>query len=158
MREKKIPSVPAFMTVEASLVMLIVIPILVSLVFLSFALCGRCRMETELSIRCFQAAGRKDVSREEAAADIGREALTGSFFGLHGIQVTTGTDGESISAESSASAYPGRVAGIFQVPSSSLSFTAEAKARQQDIPEDIRKVRRIQQVLKNASEYAGEGE
>lgn len=139
-REKR-PGPEAYFTVEAALVMPVVLCMIVMILYLSFYLYDRCILAQDLYILSYRQSIEKG-SAERAGSRAAHEALYGRVFMLAGLE-TEVSAGTSVQVKGNAS---------MTVPVFGLDFfdrqrrwglTVEEKAKMTDPPRDFRRVRRL---------------
>ncbi|MGN1024382.1 MAG: hypothetical protein ACI4OJ_12830 [Lachnospiraceae bacterium] len=146
----------AFFTVEASLLAVIILPILLCLWFSAFFLYDRCRLAEELSVLAFEAAEKK--GEEDAAERITAASLRAAYPGCREITVEARKENGFITARGTADAGAGqKIAGLLPVSNRIFQVEAVAAAKKQDAPLLLWKQRRIaDQIKKLGSRNGGE--
>lgn len=145
----------AFLTVEASLLSVIILPILLCLWFSAFFLYDRCRLAQELSVLAFEAAEQK--GEEDAAEKITAKALGAAYPGCRGMQVEASSEDGCIRAWGSADAGAGeRLAGLLPVANRIFRVEEAVEARRQDAPLLLWRTRWIEDQMKNPGSRDGD--
>ena len=144
------PGTDAYFTVEAALVIPVVISIIVMVMYLSFYLYDRCVLSQDCYVLCYRQSiekGKADrAGREAARAQFGEKLFMLSRF------ETSSSNGQAIHVRGNAAMTP----PLFGLPlfdaEENWTLGVEEKAKKTDPPGDTRRVRRI---LNLAAEAAG---
>ncbi|MCI2049791.1 MAG: hypothetical protein LKJ76_08770 [Lachnospiraceae bacterium] len=147
-------AVSAYMTVEASFIIPMVLIIFTVLIYLSFYLYARCLFSQDSYILCYRASydKREDAQGVSEAKKV-RQFGT-KYFALHSEAASSGTDGKWITFQGKASVIP----SIFQnsplMPGKVWTISYASRARKTDPPLDIRKFRRLRYIAGRLLELA----
>lgn len=138
----------AYFTVEAALVIPVVLGIFVMILYLSFYLYDRCLLSQDcyvLSYRQSIEKGKEDRSGQEAAA----EQFGQKLFMLSRIETAAG-GGSTVSVKANAAMEPPLFGLDFFTGQRHWILGVQEKARKTDPPRDYRRVRRIMNLASHA--------
>ena len=139
-REKR-PGPEAYFTVEAALVMPVVLCVIVMILYLSFYLYDRCILAQDLYILSYRQSIEKG-SAERAGSRAAQEALYGRVFMLAGLE-TEVSAGTSVRVRGNASMTAPVFGLAFFDGQGRWGLAVEEKAKKTDPPKDFRRVRRL---------------
>jgi hypothetical protein len=143
------------MTVEAALIMPLVLCILVILIYTSFLLYDTCLYSQDAYILCMRAAEWKESGNtsDPERAESGQKAQFGNkYVGVSHLSGTAERAGDKIQYEGSGRVLPKVFGGSSLMPWQIWDIHAEGSSRQKDPPWKIRRYRRLRQLVKATSE------
>lgn len=139
---------PAYMTVEASLIMPMVLCIYTVLIYTGYFLYNRCVATQDAYVLCYRESIHKDdalwtypdgsVAREEEAEQVGDKYLATKEWSSE-----ISTDGATIHYSGEGSVTPPLFGESVIMPKNIWTFQYGMRARHTDPPLNIRKVRRV---------------
>ncbi len=137
------------MSLEASLIMPMVICVMALLVYFSYFLYGRCILSQDTYILAFGAA----LSREDKAPSVyvenNREAVTGrKYFGSKPLHFKTEVSGKEILVSAEGETRHGAMGNYFLKPRGSWEYRAQGMAKIRRYSEHIRKLTRFKDIGK----------
>ncbi len=152
----------AYMTVEASFIMPMVLCIFVVVIYTSFYLYDRCVFQQDAYILCL----RESIRRQEGAPAVDSERLKSSaksqfgnkYFAVRSLEISTSGEGKNCVFEGKALVLPTSFGSDSLMPKKIWSVQFRARKRKSDPPWSIRSLRRKSHVLKSGAEYLQEQE
>lgn len=149
----------AYLTVEAAMLIPMVLCLYVMLIYTAFYLYDRCLFRQDASLLCF----RESIRREEGAPAVNPEQIRQNekrqfgtkYFAVSRIQTQATKDGKKAVYQGSASVLPTSFGGYFMMPKKIWTLTFQASARKTDPPWSIRSFRRKSWLVKQGLTAAG---
>lgn len=135
---------PAYMSVEASLIMTAVIVLWVVMIYLAFFLYDRCLFAQDSYILCFRESyvkQERDLAAELKALE--SRQLGSKYFFLSSRSSSSGKEGRKIVYQGNAAITPAVFRGSGMMPAGTWRMSFRAEARRTDPPGGIRKFRRL---------------
>ncbi len=135
------------MTLEASLLIPMVLCVIVIMIYTAFYLYDRCLLNQNAYLVCF----RESIMKEESAGSgtsgksegkDGRKQFPGSYFAVTGFQTEDESTKESVAISGSAKVTPAVFGGSSLMPKSVWTIRFRGKASRFDPPGKIRRFRR----------------
>ena len=150
-----------YMTVEASLIIPMILCIFVILIYAAFFLYDRCCFNQDAYILCFRESIRKD--EETVRGPDPQKALEGKnrqfgtkYFAARNVSVSSSADREWVRIEGSASTLPPVFGNYFLMPENIWLMRFGSSARYSDPPFNIRAFRRRVFLVSKAAQYIKE--
>jgi hypothetical protein len=148
--------ISAYMTVEASLIMPMVLCICVILIYVSFFLYDRCCFSQDAYVLCF----RESIRREEGTPTIRPDKIKeneqrqfgSKYFAVSSLETTASADGKNCVYEGTAKVLPTSFGSYFLMPRDIWEATFHSSARKTDPSWSIRSVRRKTYMLTKIAE------
>ncbi len=137
------------MTLEASLVMPMVICVMALLVYFSFFLYGRCVLAQDSYVLAFRAAASRGDEPPSSYVSENAENVAGrKYFGSRSISFETSVSGKEVRVTGTGEAKHGAMGSYFLKPRGPWGYRAEARAAQRQYAGHIRKLTRLKDIGK----------
>ena len=142
-----------YMTLEAALVIPMVICVITLIILFTYYLYGRCVLSQDAYILAFRASVDKDRydAAPESTVNAKKDRVVGKkYFGSTKPQfhVTTGASGKEIKVEADARIRAGAMGDYFLKPRSGWEFNAGQKAKCLEQVKHIRRMTRLKDIIK----------
>lgn len=141
-----------YMTLEASLVMPMVICVLVLIIYFSFYLYGRCVLSQDVYILAFRASQVKtEQYRDDPVSYVNEKAAEKSgkkYFGSAFPIIEAKQEGKDIRVHGKCSAKHSVMSGYFLMPKGSFEYEAAGRAKRRDYALHIRRAIRFKDLGK----------
>lgn len=150
----------AYMTVEASLLIPMVLCVIVIALYVAFFLYDRCVLYQDAYILCLHESYQKDEG--EPAVDTSRmeeeaqELATNRYFALDSLEASADADGLWSIYEGTADMAPAAFGEYFLMPQDIWTMSFSAKSRKTDPAWSIRSWRRKSQLVQSGISYVTE--
>ena len=145
-------SLDAYMSVEAAIVMPMVLCLFVMLIYTAFYLYDRCVFQQDAYILCFRESSRREEGAPKVDPDRIRQEETrqfgGKYFAVRSLELSAKAEGKKAVYQGSALVLPTSFGGYFLMPKSIWTVTFQGSARKTDPPWAIRSYRRKSYILK----------
>ena len=139
----------AYFTMEAAVIVPVVLFLFVMIIYLSFYLYDRCVMTQDFYILSYRQSLEKGAADRSSTGEIHKQ--TGDkLFMLSGFDASSSSGGTIRVTGQAQMKPPLPGAGSFFPLERDWTLSAEGQARRTDPPKDYRKVRRIMNLSKNA--------
>ena len=140
------------MTLEASLLMPMVICVIALLIYFSYYLYGRCVLSQDVYILAFRAANTDNPEfaghPAEYVARKGKEKLGNKYFGSTLPTLTTDVRGDEVLVKGSASVRHSAMGRYFLKPQKGWEYEAAGRGKRMEYAEHIRKITRYKDIGK----------
>ncbi len=135
------------MTVEATLLMPMVICVMVLICYFSFFLYGKCVLSQDSYILAFRASRETDRGMagdpQGYVSEHSGEVLGKKYFGSSFPRLETDILGKEITVKGSAEAKHSAMGSFFLKPKGSYGYEVSEKAKKRDYPGHIRRTKRL---------------
>ena len=139
------------MTLEASLVMPMVICIFALIIYFTYYLYGRCELSRDAYVLAFRAstmAERQDMGMDEYVEAKKEEVIGKKYFGTTHPRVEAEQQGKEIKVSASATTRHAAMGSFFLKPAGAWEIEGGAKAKERKYTEHIRKITRYKDIGK----------
>lgn len=146
------------MTVEAALIMPMVLCVIVVLIYTAFLMYDRCLYDQDAYLLCLREAVRKDSQNELDASRVlaGERRQAGTkYVGMGARNGNAFIAGDAVHYEGSAAVLPAVFRGNALMPEGIWQIAVHTSSTREDIPLYIRRFRRTRDLLQAA---VGEGQ
>lgn len=152
--------VPAYMTLEAALVLPIVLVVIVAIISVSFVLYNRCIAAQDAAVLCFRESIARDATLSfapDAARAEGRaaELMEGKYFAIDGLSSSASVSGTTISFAIEGGSTPAVFVTDEVMPKGVFNFSVRCRARKTDPPLSVRRYRRATYLVWKLRESEG---
>ncbi len=139
-----------YMTLEASLVMPVVICVIVLIIYFTYYLYGRCMLSQDTYILAFRATrtASRDYAGDKAAYvyDKADEKLGKKYFGSSKPVIEATAQGKEIIVKGFANIRTKAMGNFFLKPKSGWDYMAAGRAKDLDCVRHIRKIKRYKDI------------
>ena len=140
------------MTLEASLILPMVVCVIALIIYFSYYLYGRCILSQDVYILAFRASTAKSEQyREDPVSyvnDKAGEKAGRKYFGSSFPRFEAQKRGKEVRVQAFASASHSAMGSYFLKPSGSWEYEAAGRAKRRDCPQHIRKAARLKDLGK----------
>ncbi len=137
------------MTLEASLVMPMVICVLALLVYFSFFLYGRCVLAQDSYVLAFRATALREDETPSSYVAQNAETVAGrKYFGNRSVSFDTSVSGKEVRVTGTGETKHGAMGAYFLKPRGSWGYSAQARATGRQYAGHIRKLTRLKDIGK----------
>ena len=142
-----------YMTLEASLVMPMVICVLGLLIYFSYYLYGRCVTSQDAYLLAFRAELAWDDTAPAAyVSEHGREVAGRKYFGSSFPAFETSVSGKEVTVKGRAETKHSAMGGYFLKPRQGWDYSAAGQAKKRRYSEHIRRLKRITDIGKEITD------
>ncbi len=135
------------MTLEASLIMPMVICVMALLIYFSFYLYSRCIMSQDAYTLAFRAGLAAEETSPEAYVSEHRSAVAGrKYFGSTGVNFEAQVSGKEITVKAGGNTKHGAMGRYFLKPRDGWGYSAEARVRERRYAKHIRRLKRLKDI------------
>ena len=137
-----------YMTLEASLVVPMIICVFALLIYFSYYLYGRCILSQDTYILAFRAS----ISSEDAVSVVSEKeerVLGRKYFGANKPVISVITNGKEVRVSGKTTVRSRAMGSYFLKPKSGWDYEAAGKARKLEQIEHIRMVKRVKDIGEN---------
>lgn len=143
----------AYFTVEATLIIPMVLVIFVLLIYLSFYLYDRCLIAQDAYILCFRSSILKEEPDKAQAVLAGKQRQYGSkYFAIKNNTSSAAENGKWIEMSGEMKIFPSVFQNHFLMPSKQWQINFKAKAKETDPVKGFRRFSRLQELWQKATQ------